>query len=43
MRYTGPKWRRARRLGFSLLGTGEKAIKWKTKIKRFIRSQWKTI
>ena len=23
MRYTGPKWRRARRLGFSLLGTGE--------------------
>ena len=23
MRYTGPKWKRARRLGFSLLGTGE--------------------
>ena len=23
MRYTGPKWGRARRLGFSLLGTGE--------------------
>ncbi|MBQ9266027.1 MAG: 30S ribosomal protein S4 [Bacilli bacterium] len=23
MRYTGPKWKRARRLGYSLLGTGE--------------------
>ncbi len=23
MRYVGPKWKRARRLGFSLLGTGE--------------------